>query len=196
MGMGCNALSKNVIRKTVLERILSMSEEQKRIKSLKIISRLKSIEEFSEAKCIMVYVSKHDEVDTTGLIKDILQSGRRVVVPMVDKESGELAPCEISSLEELSPGAFGVREPKPGDARVVDVDEIDLVIVPGRAFDKNCNRLGRGMGYFDRFLKKLNRSKTIGLAFSEQVFDSIPSDANDVKVDAVVTESTVIRCGC
>lgn len=192
--MGCNIPSvKDEIREIVLKRILSLTGEQKRSKSLAIISRLKQLEEFSKAKTVMTYVSKSDEVDTIELIKDMLKSGKRVIVPAIDKEKKELIPFEISSLEELSPKAFGVMEPKPNDAKVVDLNEIDLVVVPGRAFDKKCNRLGRGMGYFDRFLKKQIRGKVIGLAFSEQIFESIPVDENDVKVDAVVTEYAVIR---
>lgn len=192
--MGCSTPdAKDEMREAILRRILSMTEEQKQNKSLMIISRLKQLEEFSKAKVVMTYVSKSDEVDTIRLIRDMLKSGKRVVVPVVDKEKKELIPCEISSLEELGSGAFGVMEPKPNNARVVDLNEIDLVIVPGRAFDKKCNRLGRGMGYFDRFLKKPIKSKVVGLAFSEQIFDKIPVDENDVKVDAVVTEYRIIR---
>ncbi|MBO3769555.1 MAG: 5-formyltetrahydrofolate cyclo-ligase [Thermoproteota archaeon] len=194
--MGCNIPSvKDEVREIVLKRILSLTEEQKRSKSLAIISRLKKLEEFSKAKVVMTYVSKSDEVDTTELIKDMLRSGKRVIVPVVDKEKKDLIPCEISSLEELGLGTFGVMEPKPNNANVVDLNEIDLVIVPGRAFDKKCNRLGRGMGYFDRFLKRRIRGKVIGLAFSEQVFEDIPVDENDVRVDAVVTEHAVIGQG-
>lgn len=186
--------AKDELRRIAMERILFMTEEQRQDKSFKIIFRIKKLEEFSRAKCIMVYVSKSDEVDTTGLIEDMFRSGKRVVVPVVDVEKEEIVPCEITSLNELHPRTFGVMEPKLGDARTVNLDEIDLVIVPGRAFDKLCNRLGRGKGYFDRFLKKLEgRGKIIGLAFSEQIFDTIPVDECDVKVDIIVTESNTIR---
>lgn len=187
--------AKNEFRKLARERILAMSEQQRKNKSLKAVSNLKSLDEFSRAKCVMVYVSKEDEVDTIGLITDMLKSGKRVAVPFVDEERMELIPCEISTLEELAVGTFGVMEPDPGDLRIVNTEEIDVVVVPGMAFDRNCNRLGRGKGYFDRFLKRLKGGKkVIGLAFSEQVFDSIPVEENDVKVDIVITESSIIRC--
>ncbi len=187
--------AKNEFRKLARERILAMSEQQRKNKSLKAVSNLKSLDEFSRAKCVMVYVSKKDEVDTIGLITDMLKSGKRVAVPFVDEERMELIPCEISNLEELAVGTFGVMEPDPGNLRIVNTEEIDVVVVPGMAFDRNCNRLGRGKGYFDRFLKRLNGGKkVIGLAFSEQVFDSIPVEENDAKVDIVVTESSIIRC--
>ncbi|MEM2642411.1 MAG: 5-formyltetrahydrofolate cyclo-ligase, partial [Thermoproteota archaeon] len=110
--MGCNIPSvKDEVREIVLKRILSLTEDQKRSKSLAIISRLKKLEEFSKAKVVMTYVSKSDEVDTTELIKDMLRSGKRVIVPVVDKEKKDLIPCEISSLEELGLGTFGVMEP-------------------------------------------------------------------------------------
>lgn len=186
--------AKDGLRRIAMEKTLSMTEEQRQNKSSKIISRIKELEEFSRARCIMVYVSKSDEVDTTGLIEDMLRSGKRVVVPVVDRNKEEIVPCEITSLNELHPRTFGVMEPKPEDARIVNLNEIDLAIVPGRAFDKDCNRLGRGKGYFDRFLKKLGgRIKIIGVAFSEQLFDSIPVSERDVNVDVVVTESDMIR---
>ncbi|MGC8832114.1 MAG: 5-formyltetrahydrofolate cyclo-ligase [Thermoproteota archaeon] len=186
--------AKDGLRRTAMKKILSMTEEQRRNKSFRITSRIKELKEFSRARCIMVYVSKSDEVDTTELMEDMLRSGKRVVVPVVDREKEEIVPCEIKSLNELRPRTFGVMEPRLGEARTVNVEEIDLAIVPGRAFDKDCNRLGRGRGYFDRFLKKLGgRVKVIGVAFSEQLFDSIPVGERDVKVDIVVTESGVIR---
>jgi len=186
--------AKNEFRKLARERILAMPDQQRREKSSRVVSNLKSLEEFSRAKCVMVYVSKEDEVDTIRLITDMLKSGKRVVVPLVDEGSGELVPCEISALEELVAGTFGVMEPDQKNMRIVSMDEIDLVVVPGRAFDRNCNRLGRGKGYFDRFLKRFGKGKkVIGLAFSEQVFEKIPVDENDVKVDIVVTESSIIR---
>ncbi|MEM2050147.1 MAG: 5-formyltetrahydrofolate cyclo-ligase [Thermoproteota archaeon] len=188
--------AKNDFRKLVRDRILAMSEQQRKDKSSKAVSKLKSLEEFSRAKCVMVYVSKEDEVDTIGLITDMLKSGKRVVVPLVDEKSRKLIPCEISSIEELAVGTFGLLEPDPEKARIVSMDEVDLMVVPGRAFDRNCNRLGRGKGYFDMFLKRFGEGKkVIGLAFSEQVFDSIPVNENDVKVNIVVTESSIIRCG-
>ncbi|MEM4169050.1 MAG: 5-formyltetrahydrofolate cyclo-ligase, partial [Thermoproteota archaeon] len=96
--------AKNDFRKLVRDRILAMSEQQRKDKSLKAVSKLKSLEEFSRAKCVMVYVSKEDEVDTIGLITDMLKSGKRVVVPLVDEKSRKLIPCEISSIEELAVG--------------------------------------------------------------------------------------------
>lgn len=187
--------AKDKFRRMAREMILAMSKEQRRDKSLKAVSKLKGLEEFSRARCVMTYVYKEDEIDTIGLIADMLKSGKKVVVPVVNKESRELIPCGISSLEELNVGTFGVMEPDLKNARIVGIDEIDLVVAPGRAFDKHCNRLGRGKGYFDRFLKKTGRKKrVIGLAFSEQVFDNIPVDEKDVKVDIVVTESDIIQC--
>lgn len=187
---------KEKVRHLVRDRISSMSVELRAEKSSKVISRLKDIEEFSKAGCIMTYVSKRDEVDTTGLIRDIIKLGKRVVVPRVDETRNELMPCEIANLKELDVGAFGVMEPDLKQIRPVATDDIDLIIVPGRAFDTRCNRLGRGKGYFDRFLKKIGRSKRIiGLAFSEQILENIPRDENDVKVDMVVTDTFVIRRG-
>jgi 5-formyltetrahydrofolate cyclo-ligase len=185
---------KERVRQLVRCRLSLMSAETRSEKSSRAISKLKGLEEFSKAKCVMTYVSKQDEVDTTGLIEDMLSSGKRVVVPLIDEDGKDLVPCEILDLEELREGIFGVMEPDRNRIRPVAEEDIDLVIVPGRAFDVHCNRLGRGKGYFDRFLKRLGGNRrTIGLAFSEQFFDEVPSGENDVRVDIVVTDAFVIR---
>lgn len=184
--------SKAMVRRLIGKLLASMSAESRLEKSSKAIVKLKGLREFSTARCVMTYVSKQDEVDTTWLIADMLRSGKRVVVPVVDRRMGELVPCEIFSPEELRAGTFGVMEPEC--VRPVAVEDIDLIVVPGRAFDRHCNRLGRSKGYFDRFLRRLSgKRRTVGLAFSEQVLDRIPIDKNDVKVDVVVTDSFVIK---
>lgn len=184
--------SKAMVRRLIGKLLASMSAESRLEKSSKAIVKLKGLREFSTARCVMTYVSKQDEVDTTWLIADMLRSGKRVAVPVVDRRMGELVPCEIFSPKELRAGTFGVMEPEC--VRPVAVEDIDLIVVPGRAFDRHCNRLGRGKGYFDRFLRRLSgKRRTVGLAFSEQVLDRIPIDKNDVKVDVVVTDSFVIK---
>ena len=171
-----------------------MSEEAKREKSLRIIENLKHSKEFAQAKSIMVYVSKEDEVDTTSLIGDALGMGKQVFVPSSDMRRKSLMPCEITSLDELVEGCFGIKEPAVRNVKRLNRTEIDLAIVPGRAFDRECNRLGRGGGYFDCFLREWKSiGKKIGLAFSEQIVRQVPTNSQDVKMDRVITESYVIR---
>lgn len=119
-----------------------------------------------------------------------------VVIPYCS--GGEIVPFLLRSLDELETGLYGIKEPKElfrsRKDRIFDPKQIDLVIVPGLAFDINGNRLGRGKGYYDRFLRHLSpKTLKIALAFECQIFETIPRDSNDVPMDLVVTEERIIR---
>ncbi len=159
-------------------------------KSLIVQDKLFSSEVFRESRTVMIYVSLPDEVETTGLIEKALKLGKRVVVPFVGDKDDNMLVSEITSMENLEKGPFGVFQPGRGQVRTVPLEEIDLVIVPALAFDRKKMRLGRGKGYFDRFLsqKDLSRAKTIGLAFNFQVIGSLPHDDHDIPVDEILTD--------
>ena len=129
------------------------------------------------------------EVDTHPMIKKTLAMGKRVLLPQANLENKELEIYEIRERKDLQKGLFGIWEPDPDRARLADPREADLVLVPGLLFDKKNNRLGRGLGFYDRFLKRLSRKVIkIGLAFSFQVVESIPAEAHDIPVDLVLTD--------
>ncbi|MDR3232870.1 MAG: 5-formyltetrahydrofolate cyclo-ligase [Planctomycetaceae bacterium] len=140
---------------------------------------------------LMTYISFGSEVVTKN-IEDFFPSlCRFLAVPMI--QNGEIVPVRIESGDELEAGTFGILEPKPpvyrDRSRQIALDDIDVVLVPGLAFDRSGSRLGRGKGYYDRFLKKLKPSALkIGLAFECQIFDEIPADGSDVPLDLVITE--------
>ena len=161
-----------------------------REKSRKVQEKLLSSEEYQNSKVVMAYVSLPTEVDTERIIKETLERGKRLAVPSIDTVSQTLIASELTSINDLVIGHFGIKEPKDGPARAIKPEEIDLIVVPGRAFDKKNMRLGRGKGYYDKFLanKDLSSAKTIGLAFEFQVIDSLPSDPHDVPVYRVITE--------
>ncbi len=152
--------------------------------------------EYARARGIACYVSKDTEVDTRVLIRHALDHGKRVLIPVVRKGDVELFFSEIKDLgRELTPGTFGILEPKPEFVREVSLDQVDNMFVPGIAWDRNGYRLGWGRGYFDRVLKNLPQTvRSIGLAFNLQLINQIPRDQFDLPVDMVVTESRVIRC--
>lgn len=153
--------------------------------------------EFQRAKTVSFYVAKEDEVQTERMIKDSLKLGKRVLVPIC-KESGELALSELLDCDtELEPGSFGVLEPKLTCRRMVPATKAELIVVPGVAFDLSGHRLGRGKGYYDRFLQKVSSSnpgtRFIGLAYEFQVLNDLPHTPGDVPVHKVVTEKRVIN---
>ena len=169
--------------------IKSYSPLAKSRKSDIIKRKLFNGEEFKKAKLVMFYVSLEDEVDTLAMIDEALEMGKRVCVPVILKEEKRLIASEIRDREkELECQHFGICQPKKGFLREVPLEDIDVVIVPGVAFDKSNLRLGRGHGYYDRFLCCLpKRTKTIGLAFDFQVVDALPKDPHDIPVSKLIT---------
>ena len=156
--------------------------------SVAIQEQLLALEEYRAARVIHAYVGvKANEVRTDRILLETLESGRRLVVPRV--EGGELAHHEIGALSELRAGAFGLLEPA-SSAPVVDPAEIDLVVVPGVAFDRSGNRLGLGRGYYDRFLAGVRAVKA-ALLYRMQLVEEVPAGEGDVPVDLLVTEDEV-----
>ena len=157
-----------------------------------IFSNLTSLEQFTRAKVIHTYVSsKKNEVDTKRLIEDAWQSGKRVVVPIMNLDHQTLEHSEILSLDELKPGAFDILEPTT--RRSIDLTLVEIVVVPVLGVDRRGNRIGFGEGYYDRFLKFMKKPK-VALAYEFQVVEKMPSSEVDVPVDYVVTEKKVIVC--
>ncbi|KXG78429.1 5-formyltetrahydrofolate cyclo-ligase [Fervidicola ferrireducens] len=180
-----NGLKKK-LRYDYLEKRLSLSEKEVMEKSEKIMSHLFELEDFKKAGLVMFYVDCRNEVMTKKAIEKALAMGKRVAVPKTVKGEGLLA-IEIKSTDELACGTFGILEPVNNS--IVNPFEIDLVLVPGIAFDRRGYRLGYGAGYYDMFLPRLRKGvKKIGLAFEMQLADCIPAEAHDVRMDAVLTE--------
>jgi 5-formyltetrahydrofolate cyclo-ligase len=175
------------LRQRFLEKRNAVPESQARQWSSRIREALYSLPEFQLAKSCLIYVSKGNETFTHDIIEENLKR-KRVCVPFTTKE--KIIPSLINFFDELKPGAFGILEPK----RVVEfpMHEIDVVIVPGVAFDEKGNRLGYGRGYFDRFLRWVDCLK-IALAYEMQIADRIPQGKGDVKMDFLVTEQRVIK---
>ena len=146
---------------------------------------------YANAKVVHTYVSLAGEVDTTELISSMLESGRRVVVPVVEGSSMQHA--ELRGLEELHPGPMEMRQPALRQAdRVEDLTILDLIVVPGLAFDSGGWRLGFGRGYYDRFLSEVGAT-TVGLTLESFLLDAVPVEDHDVPVQTVQTEFHVYR---
>ena len=180
---------KHKIRRDIKNIISSYSTLEKTRKSAIIKDRLFNEEEFKRARVVMFYVSLKDEVDTLTMIDEALKMGKRVAVPVILKEEKRLIAGEIHNrLEDLESQHFGIYQPRQDRVKEVPLDDIDLVVVPGVAFDRKNIRLGRGHGYYDRFLSGLpKRTKTIGLAFDFQILEDLPQDPHDVPVSTIIT---------
>ena len=145
---------------------------------------------------VMLYMPLATELDLTPAAISCFQSGQTVCVPRVDWKGRDMVPVEISSFDDevMEVGEHGVRTPRGGRPLVPHL--IDLVIVPGLAFDPSGNRLGRGGGFYDRFLRRLRRSATtVGLAFDVQIIDTVPANDRDFAVTTIVTDRRVCHTG-
>lgn len=154
----------------------------------KIEARLRTLDVFQQAYKILFYVSFLSEVQTHQLIKEALKN-KKVGVPLVNNK--ELLIKEITDFSQLSPGHKNILEPS-SDLPDLKVEDLNLIIVPGVAFDKKHYRLGYGGGYYDRLLAKDNDHISIGLAFEEQIVDDLPIESHDQKVDFIVTDKRVL----
>ncbi len=146
------------------------------------LSHLEDFEKFKNAKTVFCYVSAGSEVKTQGLIQEMLTK-KRVVVPYCTDKCGNMIAVEIKSLDELKEGLFGISEPVT--PKEFPKEEIDFVIVPGIAFDKDGYRLGYGKGYYDRFLSDINPFK-LGICKKELFADNLPHDEFDVKMNKIL----------
>ncbi len=142
----------------------------------------------------MLYWSTHNEVETHDLVRQALKDGKKVFLPSCNTEQGQIFPCPVGEVpDDLRQGAFGICEPCERKNRLQDLSELDLCIVPGIAFDRRGNRIGRGCGYYDRFLGKLSdKTMKIGVAYAFQIVDNIYPTDGDTHVDMVVTEDDLL----
>jgi len=184
---------KKKLRQIMLEKRNALAAEERAAKSAKIISTLFSLPEFVRAKTILFYASIRSEVETHKAMEQALSIGKRVCLPRVNREAGELELYEVSSLSSLRPGTFGILEPVPEKDRLVLPKALDLIIVPGVAFTEKGCRLGYGLAYYDKLLRQ-TACPTVAIAFELQLIPSIPAESHDVDVHKIVTEERVIEC--
>ena len=182
-------MTKGQLRRQLLRQLQQQKEDVRNQQSEAIRRKVFRLTAFRQARTVCCYVALPHEVQTWRMIDAMLKNGKRVVVPMVKPRSKRLQLSELRDPDtELARGAFGVWEPRPDAVRPVPAREVDLVLVPGLAFDRAGHRLGHGHGYFDRFLARLPRkTPTVGLAFRLQVLDRLPTSAHDQAVQAILT---------
>lgn len=149
---------------------------------------------YTQCKDIFVYVSYDSEIDTKFLITRALREEKNIYIPRTNYETKLMEAVKIVSLENLKEDKYGILEPKKNEL-ATNLENIDLVIVPGVAFDKNGGRMGYGGGFYDRYLNKCGKNiHKISLAYDFQVVDLIPMDEHDIKVDQIITNEKEFIC--
>jgi 5-formyltetrahydrofolate cyclo-ligase len=189
---------KTLLRKRILSLRRSLSYEEIREKSDKVKERLFGLSIFCKAQTVLFYLSLKDEVQTQQMIKEALKLNKIVAIPLIKLRERNILPVELTSYNEgLTVGPLGIPQPKEGGYQPLSLNRIDLVIVPGIAFDTQGNRIGFGMGFYDRFLKRIpSKARTAALAFEFQLVPSINSQSHDIRVDYIITEKRIINCKC
>jgi len=164
-----------------LKKVFSL--EEKKRKSIAIFEQIEKLEIFQKSVIIMAYWSMDDEVFTHDFILKWYPE-KQFILPSVKGDELELR--VFSGLQNMTEGtAFGIKEPQ--ELFTNDVKNIDLILVPGVAFDKQNNRLGRGKAYYDKLLKN-TRAYKIGICFDFQLLETIPTDEFDIKMDTIITD--------
>ena len=162
--------------------------------SVTIVDKFMALPEYAAAKTVMFYVDVRDEVRTRQALPTAIQGDKRIVIPFcVD---GELELFHLESMDELSVGMYKILEPRAElrdvAAKRMQPQDLDLIMVPGVAFDKNGGRTGHGKGYYDKLLQHARPNcPLVALAFECQMFPEIPVQHHDIYMDKVVTENAV-----
>ncbi len=181
--------NKKSLREKMLTLLRNHKEEERLAKSRIIFDRLFRLPEFRKALTILFYFPFNGEVNTVEMIKQAQKLGKRIGLPRIMRDKKRIIPAIVDSLEEdLETGPYGIKQPKTNRLQALRLENLDMVIVPGVAFDKRNNRLGRGGGYYDRFLKSLpSLIPTVGLAFDFQIVDHLPQqEKHDIPVTKVL----------
>ena len=177
-------MTKDEIRSVMRAKRRALSAETAAKNSAEISKRLFALPEFRRSETVMVYMSAFKEPSTDAILDRVL-SEKRAVVPVCDTEKHTIIPSYINSKNDLASGAYGIREPK--NIMKADIDDIDLALVPGLAFDLHGARIGFGEGYYDRFLSEF-RGVKLGICHDFQLLSEIPSLDHDSAMDIIITE--------
>jgi 5-formyltetrahydrofolate cyclo-ligase len=185
---------KSQIRKQVRQAIAGLGGQAVKQKSRDACMRLIGLPEFQSAATIMVYLQIPRELETLDIINAVLASGKTLLSPVVLPDDKMMHAGRLQGPDDpdLTTSDYGIREPIHSPPW--PIEQIDFLVVPGMAFDRHGNRLGRGGGYYDRFLAQPGlRAFKCGLAFEEQLLPSVPMHKHDVPVDAIVTDARIVR---
>lgn len=194
---------KKQFRAECCEKIERLSLEEVNAKSKRISTAAYTLLKPRPHRMIGAYFSFGKEVVTEALIKRLLASDYLVALPVIPRKlplvegkrkyASHMEFRLVEQVEELVPGVFGILEPQQG--KLVLPEDLEVMFLPGLAFSRIGERLGRGGGYYDRYLAHLPSGVLkIGLAFSEQITETLPVEEHDLKVDLVITEEEVIHC--
>jgi len=183
--------SKSQIRDFVFQIKKKYSSDTLKALSLQICKKIEELPLYKKAKNIAFYFAKNKEVSLEYLIGKAFLEGKKVFLPKTWLKDKTLSFHQIFSFSDLKPGPFGLLEPSSENPKL-DPKDFEIIFVPGIAFDLKKGRIGYGEGFYDKILKNIPAFK-IGVAFSFQIFEELPLEKHDQRVDLIITENGIIN---
>lgn len=183
---------KKELRRQVLSARRSLSDGERNRQSQAVLARLTDWDVYITANTVMLFLSMPDELATQAIIEDAWQRGKTVCVPRMEKEYGYMKAATIRSFADVSAGRMGIWEPRAETCAIVEPAVLDLIIVPGVAFDRTGGRCGMGAGYYDRFLPQASQAILAGAALSCQLVPQVPQTQEDYPLDYLITAEELL----
>jgi len=185
-------MEKDEARRAMREAVGRLTPAERREQAAAVCDLAMGLPEMAAARTVMAFLTMAGEIDTAPLIRGCLRESRRVYAPQSLKRTKRMIPLRLRSLEELRPGAYGILEPVGDEA--CRPEDIDLILVPALGFDRQGVRLGKGAGYYDRFMASPGFHATrVGIGFRCQLLAAVPREEHDLPVEIVVTADGVTR---
>ena len=185
-------MEKEATRRAIRRAVRGMTAQEREQESLAVCDRFMGLPEVAAAKRVMVFISMSDEIDTAPVVRACLDAGKQVYAPKTTRRPRRMEPARVESVESLRPGTFGILEPPRGESCAPG--DLDVILVPAVGFDRQGNRLGRGAGYYDRFMCSPGfRAFRVGVGFRPQLVDQVPVEGHDLPVHVVVTAGETAR---
>lgn len=187
---------KKILRKEILEKRNNIDLVKKEEMDKKILNQFYESKYYKQAEKIFIYISYDSEINTKVIINKALKDNKKIYVPRTEFKTRHMDAVGITSLDNLIESKYGILEPSIEEL-YIDPSELDLIVVPGVAFDRNGGRMGYGAGFYDRYFKKINKQNInkivkLALAYELQMLDKVPMNTQDVPVDFIITENEFI----
>lgn len=184
-------VTKSALRELVLGRRDAMRDTARSTASRVIVREVIALAAYRESSVVLGYAGFGSELQTDSFLRHVLEDGKMLVLPKVDRVKKTLDLYEVEDPDlDLEPGTWGIPEPKAGECRAAEIKAVEFVLVPGVAFDARGGRLGYGAGFYDKLLTGSEvRPHLVAGAFDTQIVETVPRDHHDVPMDLVITES-------
>ncbi|HEX9025321.1 MAG TPA: 5-formyltetrahydrofolate cyclo-ligase [Clostridium sp.] len=188
---------KEKLRKEILTKRKNIDIVEKEKMDKKILDEFYENKYYREAKNIFIYISYDSEINTRGIINKALKDNKKIYVPRTEFKTRFMDAVEITSLDNLIESKYGILEPSVEEPHI-EPNELDLIVVPGVAFDRNGGRMGYGAGFYDRYFKRISKDgikkiAKLALAYDFQILEKVPMNEQDVPVNYIITEKEFIH---